>query len=113
MLDTTVVNKTLISSLALISSTFLIYYLIKNRIRKYEKVAKISKLLIYPVKSLTGVEVNFLTIDGVPNYGKYRDRLLQIMFLFFTNKFLKNIFLSYIKSKDNSCLSIATIILLL
>ncbi len=83
MLDTIVVNKTLISSLALISSTFLICYLIKKRIRKYERVAKISKLLIYPVKSLTGVEVNSLNIDGVPNYGKYRDRLLQIIFLYF------------------------------
>ncbi len=83
MLDTIVVNKTLVSSLVLISSTFLIYYLIKKRTRKYEKVAKISKLLIYPVKSLTGVEVNSLNINGVPNYGKYRDRLLQIIFLYF------------------------------
>jgi len=83
MLDTIVVNKTFMYSLALISSTFLIYYLIKKRIRKYERVAKISKILIYPVKSLAGVEINSLTIDEVPNYGKYRDRLLQIIFLYF------------------------------
>jgi hypothetical protein len=92
MLDTIVVNKALISSLALISSTFLIYYLIKKRIRKYEKVAKISQLFIYPVKSLSGVEVNSLTIDGVPNYGKYRDRLLQIIFLYFYEQIFKEYF---------------------
>ncbi len=76
-------NRILISSLAFILSTFSMYYLFRRRSRKYEKVAKISKLLIYPVKSLAGVEVNSLTIDGVSNYGKYRDRLLQIVFLYF------------------------------
>ncbi len=67
-------KRTLISSLALILSTFSIYYLFRRRSRKYERVAKISKLSIYPVKSLNGVEVDHLIIKEVCHYGKYRDR---------------------------------------
>jgi len=74
MMDSIITSKALmISSVSLISTSFLLYYLLKRN-RKYEKVAKISKLLIYPVKSLNGVEVDTLTIDQVPNYGKYKDR---------------------------------------
>jgi hypothetical protein len=77
-------SRTLISSLALILSTFSIYYLFRRRSRKYERVAKVSKLSIYPVKSLNGVEVDSLTIKEVCHYGKYRDRSIFEILLYFT-----------------------------
>lgn len=74
MTDTIIANKTLvISGLSIITTSVLIYYLVRRR-RQYQKVAKISKLLIYPVKSMNGVEVNSLTINKVSSHGKYKDR---------------------------------------
>ena len=53
-----------------------IYYMIaSNRKRNYEKVAKVLKLIIYPVKSLPGIQVNELEITkSVPQFGPFRDR---------------------------------------
>ena len=62
-----------------VATTSLLYYLFtsQNR-RKFVRVCKISKLLIYPVKALKGIEVNRLQItDDVVKYGIFRDRLVK------------------------------------
>ena len=53
----------------------IIYMIRSNRSRKYVKVAKVFKLIIYPVKSLPGIEVNEVDItkSGI-KFGPFRDR---------------------------------------
>ena len=53
----------------------IVYMISSNRRRNYRKVAKVVKLIIYPVKSLPGIEVNELDVtkSGV-KFGPFRDR---------------------------------------
>jgi hypothetical protein len=62
-------------SLILLAST-IIYLWYKNKKRiNYVEVTKVKKLVIYPIKSLGGVDVDQLEVtDNVLKYGNYLDR---------------------------------------
>lgn len=62
----------------LFSSALLVYYFIKKSFayaKEYVKVGKIRKLVIHPIKSCKGVEVDQVTITSTGvKYGPFRDR---------------------------------------
>lgn len=65
----------LVSTVTIVS-TSLIYLWLKNKNKvSYVPVSKVKKLFIYPIKALSGVEVDHLEITHtVSKYGKYDDR---------------------------------------
>lgn len=62
----------------LFSTALLAYYFIKRNYsyaKDYVKVGKVRKLVIHPIKSCKGVEVDQVTITGTGvKYGLFRDR---------------------------------------
>ncbi|CAG2105123.1 unnamed protein product [Medioppia subpectinata] len=72
------VSNIVLSSALLFAITGALVYAVRKatkRHRNYVKVAKVCKLIVYPIKSLPGVEVDRLdvTIHGSA-YGPFRDR---------------------------------------
>ena len=62
------------ASLIVLAST-IIYFWHRNKRIKYVDVTKVRKLVIYPIKSLRGVEVDQLEVTkNVLKYGNYLDR---------------------------------------
>lgn len=71
-------NVPIVLTTTLVSTAFLAYYFIKRSFsyaKDYVKVGKVGKLVVYPIKSCKGVEVDqvLVTNTGV-QYGKFRDR---------------------------------------
>ncbi|CAG2100210.1 unnamed protein product [Medioppia subpectinata] len=70
-------NTVLLSGLMVcVISGALLYVVKRKRRRNYVKAAKIIKLIVYPVKSLPGIEVDeaIITKFGLQS-GKFRDRM--------------------------------------
>ena len=75
-LESTPLSKTTIILAGVGFLTFAIAVSMFKRRRNYVKnVAKVKKLIFYPIKSLQGIEVNELEVtqSGV-RYGEFRDR---------------------------------------
>ena len=65
----------LIVGLSVLTTTSLLYYVYRKSRQNFEKVCKVKKLFIYPIKAVKGVEVDRLEITkyGV-KYGVFKDR---------------------------------------
>lgn len=70
--------KVSLSLTTLISTALFAYYMIKKRYsyaKKYVRVGKVRKLVVHPIKSCKGVEVDRVTITNTGvKYGQFRDR---------------------------------------
>lgn len=71
-----------IASVGIISSS-LVYLWIKLKSKiNYVPITTVKKLFIYPIKALSGIEVDHLEItETVAKYGKYYDRYLSQLVL--------------------------------